>query len=212
MTESRGREVFAGIADRYDRINQVLSLGQDQAWRRRAAAFLPPGRVLDLGAGTGAAIPIFEGREIVAIDPAVEMLAHNPVARRAVGMGERLPFGDGVFDGVFSAYVFRNLDTVPGTLAEIARVLRPGGVAAIVDLGRPEGPLRRRLHRAGTAVVLPLVGLAAGARSEYSYLHRSLDKLPPPEVLFANGPLRLDETWRMGPLGFVYGAILRNDW
>ena len=147
---------------------------------------------------------------MVALDPAPEMLALNPAAHRTVGVGERLPFRDGSFDGVFSAYVFRNLDSVPDTLDEIARVLRPGGVAAIVDLGRPEGPIAARLHRAGTAVVLPLAGMTVGGREEYSYLHRSLDKLPPPEILFAGAPLTLERTWRMGPLGFVYAAILRK--
>lgn len=205
-----GREVFSRIARRYDRLNRILSLGRDDDWRRRAIAHLPPGRVLDLGAGTGAANPDFGDREIVALDPAPQMLALNPVLRRVVGKGERLPFADGWFDGVFSAYVVRNLDSIPDTLAEIARVLRPGGVAAIVDLGRPESAWKRRLHRMGTAVVLPLAGAAVGAVGEYRYLHRSLDKLPPPEVLYAGGPLRLVEAWRMGPMGFVYGAVLEK--
>ena len=205
-----GREVFSRIAHRYDRLNSVLSLGQDQKWRGRAAAHLPPGRVLDLGAGTGAAGPIFGDREVVALDPQAAMLVLNDERHRVVAAGERLPFGDGVFDGVFSAYVFRNLDSVPATLAEIGRVLRPGGVAAIVDLGRPPGAVRRRIHRAGTSVVLPLAGATIGARAEYTYLHRSLDKLPPPDVLFGDGPLDILSTWRMGPLGFVYGALLRK--
>lgn len=205
-----GRRVFRTIAHRYDRLNRVLSFGRDQAWRRRAARHLPPGRVLDLGAGTGAADPIFEDRIVVAVDPAPEMLDLHPGERRIVAVGERLPFGDATFDGVFSSYVFRNLESIPGTLAEIARVLRPGGVAAIVDLGRPSGRWRRAVHRAGTAVVLPVAGMTIGAREEYTYLHRSLDMLPPPEVMFAGGPLDLEQTWRMGMLGFVYGAILRK--
>ncbi len=203
-----GREVFSDIARRYDRVNSLLSLGRDGAWRRSAARHLPAGRILDLGAGTGAAAGVLAGATVVALDPSEPMLARNPEPLRVAGTGERLPFGAGTFDGVFSAFVFRNLDSVPAALEEIARVLRPGGVAAIVDLGRPAGELRRRLHRAGTRVVLPLVGRAVGGREEYTYLHHSLDKLPPPEVLFGNGPLRLERTWRMGPLGFVYGAVL----
>jgi demethylmenaquinone methyltransferase / 2-methoxy-6-polyprenyl-1,4-benzoquinol methylase len=202
--------VFTDIAGRYDRLNAVLSLGRDQAWRRAAIAYLPPGRVLDLGGGTGAANPAFGGREVIALDPSSAMLARNPLRDRVVGVGEHLPFADGSFDGVFSAYVFRNLDSIPDALDEIARVLRPGGVAAIVDLGRPEGPIASRLHRAGTAVVLPLAGMAVGGREEYTYLHRSLDKLPPPEILFAAAPMTLERTRRMGPLGFVYAAILRK--
>ncbi len=205
-----GREVFSRIAKRYDRLNSVLSLGQDQNWRRTAVAHLPQGRILDLGAGTGAANPIFGDREVVALDPNGQMLSLNSLARRVAAAGEQLPFATGTFDGVFSAYVFRNLESVPQTLEEIARVLRPGGVAAVVDLGRPESGWQRQMHRAGTAVVLPIAGMTVGAREEYSYLHRSLDKLPPPEFMLGQGPLELLSTWRMGPLGFVYGALLRK--
>jgi len=134
------REVFSRIARRYDRLNRILSLGHDDDWRRSAVAHLPPGRVLDLGAGTGAANPDLGDREIVALDPSPEMLALNPLVRRVVGKGERLPFPDGWFDGVFSAYVVRNLDSIPDTLSEVARVLRPGGVAAIVEGGQTMNP------------------------------------------------------------------------
>ncbi len=209
MSRSPDR-IFARIARRYDLLNRVLSVGREQDWRRRGAEHLPPGRVLDLGSGTGAALPVFEGREVVALDPVREMLALSPIRLRVVGVGERLPFADGSFDGVFSAYVFRNLTSVDETLSEIARVLRPGGVAVVVDLARPRSRWAARLHRLGTAVVLPLAGLAVRAPGEYWYLHRSLDKLAPPEELFSSGPLRLEALWRMGPLGFVYGAVLRR--
>lgn len=206
---SNGR-VFSDIADRYDRLNWVLSLGRDQAWRRSAVDRLPSGRLLDLGGGTGAANEIFGDRAVVALDPAPEMLAKNETAHRVVAVGEALPFRDGTFDAVFSAYVFRNLDSVETTLVEIARVLRPGGRAGVVDLGRPQRSVARAVHRAGTSVVLPLAGSSVGAREEYTYLHRSLDKHPPPEELLAGGPLELRETWRMGPLGFVWGALLEK--
>jgi demethylmenaquinone methyltransferase / 2-methoxy-6-polyprenyl-1,4-benzoquinol methylase len=203
-------EVFSDIADRYDRLNAILSLGRDQAWRRTAVDRLPGGRLLDLGAGTGAANAIFGDRRIVALDPSPQMLALNDVDYRVVGVGEHLPFEDGSFDAVFAAYVFRNLDSVDRTLIEINRVLRPGGVAGIVDLGRPEREWQRRLHRLGTSIVLPLAGASIGAREEYTYLHHSLDRQPPPEALLGGSPLRLVETWRMGPMGFVWGAILRT--
>lgn len=202
--------IFSRIAGRYDLLNKVMSLGREQAWRRSGARYLPSGRVLDLGAGTGAATPVFGDRRVVAVDPVPEMLALNPEPSRVVAVGEALPFRDGSFDGVFSAYVFRNLTSVRDTLGEVSRVLRPGGVLVVVGLGRPRGRRAASIHRAGTSVVLPTIGVLAGARDEYTYLHRSLDKLPPPEEMFAEGPLTVERVWRMGPLGFVYGAALKK--
>ena len=208
--EADGAAVFSDIADRYDRLNTILSFGRDKAWRERAAAFLPAGHLLDLGAGTGAGNPAFGERFITAVDPSMPMLAHNDAGRRVAAAGEHLPFADEAFDGVFSAFVFRNLTSVAETLTEIHRILRPLGVAVIVDLSRPVGKVQRELHRAGSAIVVPLVGRLAGAPGEYRYLDESLDKLPPPEELYSNGPLELDRTWRMGPFGFVYGAVLKK--
>lgn len=203
--------VFARIARRYDRINRVLSLGREQEWRRIAARHLPEGRVLDLGSGTGAALEVFGNRPVVGLDPVVEMLRLSPMRMRVAAVGESLPFPDESFDGIFSAFVFRNLSSIPETLREANRVLRSGGRAVVVDLTRPQAPLARSVHRAGTAVVLPLVGAVfAGAPGEYRYLHRTLDSLPSPEVLFREGPLRLERVWRMGMNGFVYGAVLEK--
>ena len=175
---------------------------------RRYLALPEGGRLLDLGSGTGAASPVFGDRQVVALDPVSQMLALSPIDHRVVALGETMPFDDGTFDAVFSAYVFRNLDSVDRTLREIARLLKPGGKAGVVDLGRPKNRLLAAVHRAGSAVVLPLAGMAIGARDEYTYLHRSLDKLPPPEEMYSDGPLRLDDLWRMGPFGFTYGVIL----
>lgn len=202
--------IFARIARRYDLINRILSFGQDQNWRRRAVRHLPPGTVLDLGSGTGAAHPIFGDRRVIQLDPVHEMIALAPGTERVAAVGEALPFADGSLDAVFSAYVFRNLTSVPATLSEIARVLRSGGRAAIVDLGRPRNRWAAALHRMGSAVFLPLAGLIAGAPSDYWYLHRSLDKLPPPTLLYIAPGLTVVDSWRMGPLGFVHGVVLEK--
>ena len=202
--------VFTDIAGRYDRLNTILSFGRDSAWRLSAIKHLPPGTVLDLGAGTGAANDLFGDREVIALDPEPNMLAINPAPRKIVGVGEDIPLAEGSVDGVFSAYVFRNLTSVADTLDEIARVLRPSGVAAIVDLSRPEGKATSAVHRAATSVLLPLAGATIGARDEYRYLHESLDKHPPPVDLLRHDRLRLDSVWRMGPLGFVWAAVMRN--
>jgi demethylmenaquinone methyltransferase/2-methoxy-6-polyprenyl-1,4-benzoquinol methylase len=201
--------IFARIAARYDRINSVLSLGQEKRWRRRGIAGLGSGTVLDLGCGTGTTD--FGDREVVGLDPVFEMLELSRVRERVAGVGERLPFADSSFDGVFSGFVFRNLTSVSATIGEIERVLRPGGAAVIVDLARPRNLFLRLMHRVGTAVVLPLAGLVlAWAPREYWYLHRSLDSLPPPEEMYRETGMRSEELWRMGLFGFVYGIRLRK--
>jgi demethylmenaquinone methyltransferase/2-methoxy-6-polyprenyl-1,4-benzoquinol methylase len=201
--------IFAKIAARYDLINRILSFGQEQKWRRRGVDMLAQGRVLDLGSGTGDTD--FGSRDVVGLDPVIEMLALSPVPDRIVAVGERIPLADGSVDGVFSGFVFRNLTSVPETLDEINRVLRPGNAAVVVDLTRPKNPILRLVHRIGTALVLPLVGLVfARAPREYWYLHRSLDSLPPPEELFAGQALVVEDIWRMGLFGFVYGVRLRK--
>jgi len=201
--------IFAKIAAQYDRINRILSLGQERKWRARGIQMLEWGRVLDLGSGTGDTD--FEGRPVVGIDPVIEMLALSPASARVVAVGEDLPFGDGSFEGVFSGYVFRNLTSVNETLRELNRTLKPGSTAVIIDLSRPTNPVLRALHRVGTAIVLPLVGLIfAAAPREYWYLHKSLDALPPPEELFGDSPLEVEEIWRSGFFGFVYGVRLRK--
>jgi demethylmenaquinone methyltransferase / 2-methoxy-6-polyprenyl-1,4-benzoquinol methylase len=201
--------IFARIAARYDLINGILSLGQEKRWRSRGIEMLGQGIVLDLGCGTGATD--FDGRAVVGLDPVIEMLALSPVRDRVVGMGETLPFQEASLDSVFSGFVFRNLSSIDETLAEIDRVLKPGSTAVVVDLARPRNGLLRFLHRIGTALLLPIVGLLfAGAPREYWYLHRSLDSLPPPETLFQGHALTPEHIWRMGIFGFVYGVRLRK--
>jgi demethylmenaquinone methyltransferase/2-methoxy-6-polyprenyl-1,4-benzoquinol methylase len=202
--------IFAKIAARYDLINRLLSLGQERRWRAKGIEMLSQGSVLDIGCGTGDTD--FGSRDVVGIDPVIEMLALSPVSAKAVGIGEELPLKSESFDGVFSAYVFRNLSSIEQTLDEVERVLKPGKSVVIIDLARPRARSMRFIHRIGTAIVLPVVGLIfAGAPKEYWYLHKSLDSLPAPEVLFTGRTLRLETVWRMGLFGFVYGARLRKN-
>ncbi len=202
--------IFARITKRYDRINRVLSLGRERQWRAVGVDMLERGTVLDLGCGTGDTD--FAGRTVIGLDPVVEMLALSPVPVRVAAVGEWIPLRDGSVDGVFSGFVFRNLTSVDETLDEVHRVMRSGSCAVVIDLGRPLNPILRWIHRIGTAVTLPLVGLVfAGAPREYWYLHRSLDSLPPPERLYTDRRLVVEEIWRSGLFGFVYGVRLRKN-
>ncbi len=148
-----------------------------------------PGLVLDLGCGTGDTD--FGSRPVIGLDPVIEMVALSPVPARVVAVGEHLPLRDDTMDGVFSAFVFRNLTSVDATLAEIERVLEPGRAAVIIDLGRPRGRILRAIHRIGTAVVLPLVGSDLRRRPEGVLVPPSVPRLPPP----ARGALRRPLTW-----------------
>jgi ubiquinone/menaquinone biosynthesis methyltransferase len=182
--------MFDRVAHRYDAANRVMSAGVDVIWRKKAITRLLDGlgatpRILDLGAGT-----LYGAREIArrapgarvaAADFSIEMLragrkkllAAAAIATHAAD-GHRLPYRDGAFDGAFSAFCVRNLADLPRGLAELRRVVRPGGRVAILEFLRPERP-RFFFDRVYNAHVLPLVGWAiTGDRAAYRYLPDSI--------------------------------------
>ena len=186
-TDIRG--MFDRIAARYDRANRIMSAGVDVLWRRKTIARLLAGlgdtpRVLDLGAGTlDGAIEILRrrpGAEVLAADFARNMLLLGRKKPRAakvqiqVADGHALPYQDRVFDAAFSAFCVRNLRAVDQGLAELRRVVRPGGRIAILEFFRPS---RRRPFWDGfyNARVLPLLGRAVtGDKAAYRYLPESI--------------------------------------
>src|SRR5579863_9982814 len=199
------REMFGRIAPRYDLLNHLLSLDVDKVWRRRVArrfsAMLdnPAARVLDLCCGTGDLALAFrkeapDGAEIVGSDFAPEMLERARAKAAATGAGVTfmeadalaLPFGEGSFDLVSCSFGFRNLANYERGLLEIFRVLKPGGVAAILEFAEPRGKLFGSLYRFYFRRVLPrLGGLISGNGSAYAYLPSSVGKFPSPEALQA---------------------------
>jgi demethylmenaquinone methyltransferase/2-methoxy-6-polyprenyl-1,4-benzoquinol methylase len=177
--------MFDGIAPTYDTLNRVLSLGIDQAWRRRAIAALGPiaGRpVLDVCAGTLdlSAMARAAGADVIATDFSQEMLrrgaAKTPVpVVRADALA--LPFADGRFAGAICGFGLRNLDDTRAGLAEMRRVLAPGGRLVVLDFFRPRRLVTRAVQTLYNQKVLPLVGGAiSGDRSAYQYLAQSIER------------------------------------
>lgn len=182
--------MFDRIAPRYDRMNRVISLGQDVRWRRRAVAALalPPGaRVLDLACGTGDLCRELEsaGYHPVGVDLSYGMLrsatTDAPLVRADA---ERLPFPDSTFDGVICGFALRNFVGLDAVFRACARGLRSGGRIVALDAAVPE----HLLLRVGNAVwfrgAVPVLGRWLGRDAEaYRYLPRSTAYLPDPPAL-----------------------------
>lgn len=192
-TEVRGelvRDMFSRIAPTYDLANRVLSLGVDKVWRRRALAALGDaarGDVLDLCAGTLDLTLALTGhaRSVTAVDFAAPMLAVGRARLPArsttevtvlVGDAMALDLPDRAFDGGVCGFGLRNVADLPRTLAEVHRVLRPGGVFVVLEFFRPTTALARLFHVGFNRVVLPVVGgLISGDAGAYRYLARSME-------------------------------------
>jgi demethylmenaquinone methyltransferase/2-methoxy-6-polyprenyl-1,4-benzoquinol methylase len=195
--------MFDAIAPGYDVTNRVISLGLDVGWRRRTvrSLALPSGGVvLDLACGTGDLCRELarQGLMAVGVDRSAGMLAAARASRalRAPlvrGDGLALPFRDGALDGIVCGFALRNFAALGPALAECARVLRPGGRLALLEVDAPTQPLLRLGHRIWFGKVVPFVGGLVAARSgaprerataAYRYLPASVAYLPPaPELL-----------------------------
>jgi demethylmenaquinone methyltransferase/2-methoxy-6-polyprenyl-1,4-benzoquinol methylase len=196
------REIFGSIAPSYDRLNHLLSFGLDRHWWRRTASTFreilarPDARILDICCGTGdltAALLALRPRHaeaVIGLDFSAEMLqlATTKYAGANVrwieGDAMSLPFPDNSLDLVTSAFGFRNLTNYAAGLAEIHRVLRPGGAIGILECNQPAG-LSGALYNIYFHRVLPVVGgWMSGDRKAYEYLPASVARFPrPPHML-----------------------------
>ncbi|MGC9984079.1 MAG: ubiquinone/menaquinone biosynthesis methyltransferase [Polyangia bacterium] len=185
------REMFDRIAGRYDATNRVMSAGLDVLWRRRAMRLLLGGLeqspwVLDLGAGTlDGAVEILRQRpdaQVVAADFTRAMLLAGRRKRGAAKVvlhtadGHRLPYRDGSFAASFSGFCVRNLRDLASGLAELRRVVRPGGRLVVLEFFHSARP-RPFWDGIFTGRLLPLLGWAiSGDRAAYRYLPESIQR------------------------------------
>ena len=198
---------FSNIYKFYDLINTFLTLGFDKSWREKAANNLIGNTVLDLGSGTGAAFDQLINYDTTAIDPDKKMLELNSFENKVLGSAENLPFDDNSFDNVFCSFVWRNVTDTSKALAEVYRVLRPGGKFILLDMTRPKNSFLRMLHKIGTFKVLHLIGLFTFNLKEYRFLYKSLDFYPQPEEHLDKDNFIDFKIERMGLFNFVYLAV-----
>ena len=189
----RVREMFASIASRYDLLNHLLSGNVDKRWRRIVAARVRDklssnsARVLDVACGTGdLSLTLFEitGAGVVGTDfcrPMLQIAAGKTSGRIRFIEGDALdlPFRDGTFDVATIAFGLRNLSNVESGLAELSRVLKPGGWVAVLEFSRPANAVLRPVFNLYFTKVLPWIGrVVSGSQNAYSYLPASVQKFP----------------------------------
>jgi demethylmenaquinone methyltransferase/2-methoxy-6-polyprenyl-1,4-benzoquinol methylase len=186
----RVREMFAQISPRYDLLNHLLSGNIDRRWRRAVVQKLTPllpadPQILDVACGTGdLSIEMFERTDgkVIGLDFCRPMLdlAKTKTTRISFVEGDalRLPFPDGTFDAVTIGFGLRNLSSVAAGLSELRRVLKPSGLAAVLEFSQPAAGLRALVAFYYARVLPRLGGWLSGSRSAYEYLPDSISHFP----------------------------------
>lgn len=185
------RDMFDAIAPRYDLVNRVMTFRLDVRWRRKTVRdlALPDGStVLDLAAGTGdLCIDLREsGLTPISMDLSYGMLAADRSgAPRTQADILRLPVRDSSVDGVTCGFALRNLLELPAFFEELARVVRPGGRIALLDVGIPKNRVIRFGNNIYFGKVVPKIGALLSDGAAYRYLPKSVAYLPEPDEMIA---------------------------
>ena len=185
------RAMFDAIAPRYDLVNRVMTFRMDVGWRRKTVRSLALRRgsvVADLACGTGDLCEELgsAGLEPIGVDLSYGMLAAARTSAPLVqGDALRLPLRTGSVDGVTCGFALRNLESLPPFLSELARVVRPGGRIALLEVATPPNPVLRWGHGVYFGRVVPLIGGLLSDQAAYRYLPKSVAYLPEPEELLA---------------------------
>ena len=185
--------MFDGVAKNYDKANDLLSFGSARIWRKKVAKLVnsQPGQtILDLAAGTGSSSIVFlrEGVKVVAADFSNGMLEEgrkrHPELEFVFADAAALPFADREFDTVTISFGIRNVEKTEVALAEMFRVLKPGGKLVICEFSRIPDNFLHSLYRFYLRNILPtLSGLASKTPEAYSYLAESIDAWPSQQEL-----------------------------
>jgi demethylmenaquinone methyltransferase/2-methoxy-6-polyprenyl-1,4-benzoquinol methylase len=221
--------MFDRVAERYDLLNDVLSVGRDRWWRRVVAAAVgagPGDRVLDIAAGTGTSTRSLaqDGARCVACDFSLGMLgvgarraerrtARSGPVRFVAGDALRLPFGDGVFDAVTISFGLRNVAGTAAALAEMRRVTRPGGRLVICEFGHLRSRPLDLLYDWALAVALPTVARTLSPNAgAYAYLAESIKAWPDGQQLadMVRAAGWSAVRWRRLTMGVVAVHLARN--
>jgi demethylmenaquinone methyltransferase / 2-methoxy-6-polyprenyl-1,4-benzoquinol methylase len=202
--------MFDRIAPVYDVMNRVMTAGLDQRWRRATVrAVVEPGdRVLDAACGTGdlAIIAAKAGATVTGLDFSEKMLERarrkRPDLDWIQGDLLALPFEDDTFDAATVGFGVRNVADLAGSIAELRRVLRPGGRLGILEITRPSGPLRF-FYSLWFDRIVPLLGKVLPGGEAYTYLPASVRRFPGPDDLAAQMAGFRDVDYRLFAGGIV---------
>jgi demethylmenaquinone methyltransferase/2-methoxy-6-polyprenyl-1,4-benzoquinol methylase len=191
------RAMFDRIAGLYDVMNSVMTAGMHHRWRARAvelAALGPGSRALDVATGTGdlavaLSAAVLPGGEVVGCDFSDEMLARArakaPALRFEWADALALPYADDEFDAATVGFGARNFDDLDRGLAEMVRVVRPGGRVVILEITQPTREPLASFYRGWFDHLVPAIGAIAGDAAAYSYLPSSVRRFPSPVELAA---------------------------
>ena len=187
--------MFDGVAERYDLVNDLLAVGQTRRWRRAVIDAVNPKageRILDLAAGTGtSSVPFAKaGALVIPVDFSLGMLRvgkrKHPGLPFVAGDGLALPFADGVFDAATISFGLRNLHDLQGGLAELMRVVRPGGRLVICEFSHPTWAPFRTIYSEYLMKALPAVARRTSSNpAAYVYLAESIRAWPDQRSLAA---------------------------
>ena len=192
LQEPQVRAMFDRIAGVYDVMNSVMTAGMHHRWRRRAADLAQAGpgdEVLDVATGTGdlAVELASRGATVVASDFSEEMLARarakDPAITWEWANAQDLPYADGRFAAATVGFGARNFSDLPLGIAEMARVVRPGGRVVILEITTPQKPPLSTFFKVWFEHVVPGLGRLAGDSDAYTYLPNSVKRFPGPQGL-----------------------------